>query len=58
VRYGSRCYTPETYLLAVFRYYMKGEGVRLYSQATWKMVVGDEGRAIVERYEVILLSPG
>jgi hypothetical protein len=35
--------------MALNRYYV-AEGVKLYSQATWVMVVGTEGPAIVSRY--------
>lgn len=31
------------------RYYV-AEGVRLYSQETWRLVAGDAGRQLVEKY--------
>jgi hypothetical protein len=30
--------------------YYVAEGVRLFSQASWKMVVGDQGKTLVEQY--------
>lgn len=35
--------------LCLNRYYM-AEGVKLYSQATWKMTVGAQGKTFVEKY--------
>lgn len=31
------------------RYYV-AEGVRIYSQQSWKMIVGSEGKHMVEKY--------
>ena len=35
--------------LIVCRYYV-AEGVRIYSQQSWKMIVGTEGKHMVEKY--------
>jgi len=39
------------YLFSFFvpRYYV-AEGVRIYSQQSWKMTVGTEGKHLVEKY--------
>lgn len=35
--------------MAYIRYYV-AEGVRLYSQETWRQVTGAEGKTLVEKY--------
>ena len=34
------------------RYYM-AEGVKLYCQETWRATFGKEGKAMVERYDLV-----
>jgi hypothetical protein len=37
------------YLSNFYRYYV-AEGVRIYSQKSWKMVMGMDGKQLVEKY--------
>ena len=36
--------------LWIFNRYYVAEGVRIYSQDSWRMIVGMEGKHIVEKY--------
>ena len=43
------------YMVTLFRYYV-AEGVRIYCQQSWKMVVGTEGKQLVEKYITEIVS--
>ena len=51
---GGKCFSMY-YMFTLFRYYV-AEGVRIYCQQSWKMVVGTEGKQLVEKYITEIVS--
>lgn len=56
-KFGGRCGQCFSmhYMVTLFRYYV-AEGVRIYCQQSWKMVVGTEGKQLVEKYITEIVS--
>ena len=56
-KFGVRCGQcfSMCYMVTLFRYYV-AEGVRIYCQQSWKMVVGTEGKQLVEKHITEIVS--